>query len=229
MGDLISTDPGWPGYDADGGDAFDPVFLRRRAEERPGDWRGWLRLGYVLERGCAADAIPVLERATALAPQNALAHYLLGRVLASAGERARAMREMEIVVRLRPSNHHAWTILGHFHLGKGQVDRALDAFLQAAKLAPDGEGYWCIGRCFLMQDRFDEATVALEEAARLKPDHLLVHRALVYLGEIHGEPDVAHRHMETLFALNKEMALALQEDLNRKVVTSSTISMSRRS
>lgn len=209
----ITDDPDYPGYDTEGGDPFDPAFLRRRAEERPTDWKRWLRLGYLLVQRCEVEAIPALERATSLVPQNGLAHYLLGRALCMEGHRARGAKELEEAVKLRPHYSHAWAILGSLRLDTGRLDDALEAWLHAARLAPDGDAYWGVARCFVALHRLPEATVALEEAVRLKPDHTVAHRALVCLGKVRGEPDVERRHLLRLFVLDEGMARRTQEDL----------------
>ncbi len=215
MSKTISEDPDFPGYDAGGGDAFDPVFLRCRADERPADWKGWLRLGYALVQRCEDGGVTVLKRATELAPHNGLGHYLLGRAFGHEGQLAKCEKEMEMAVGLRPDYAHAWLILGHLRLAKGRIDEALNAFLHTVRLAPDGDVYWSIARCFIAQGRIPAATVALEEAVRLKPNHVPAHRALAYLGDLRDEPDVARRHLQQLFALNEDMARAVEDDLNR--------------
>jgi tetratricopeptide (TPR) repeat protein len=210
---TISEDPDFPGYDADGGDAFDPVFLRGRADQRPADWKGWLRLGYVLVQRSEDGAVTVLKRTTELAPQNGLAHYLLGRAFGHEGQFAECAKEMEVAVGLRPDYAHAWLILGHLRFEKGRIDEALNAFLHTSCFAPDGDVYWSIARCFIAQGRIPAATLALEEAVRLKPNHVPALRALAYLGDYRGEPEVARRHLQQLFALNQHMARAVEDDL----------------
>lgn len=212
MSPLISDDPDFPGYDAVEGDPFDSDYLRRRAEESPSDWKRWLRLGYLLVERCEAGAIPPLERAIVLAPGNGLAHYLLGKASVE-GNRVKAIQELEAAVRLRPDYARAWAILGSLHLASGRTSKALEAWLCAARLAPDGDAYWYIARCFIAQNRLAEATVALEEAVRLKPNHTVAHRSLAYLGSARGERDVERRHLQALFALDEEMARKVDDDL----------------
>lgn len=138
LSNSITEDSDYPGYDTEGGDPFDAAFLRRRAEESPADWKRWLRLGYLLVQRSEKEAIPVLVRATSLAPQNGLAHYLLGRALCLEGHRAKGAKELEEAVRLRADYSHAWVILGALWLDTGRTDDALKAWLHAARLAPDG-------------------------------------------------------------------------------------------
>lgn len=189
MGASITEDPDFPGYDSDEGDPFDAAYLHRRAQESPNDWRGWIRLGYLLSERGEDDAIPALERALALAPGNGLAHYLLGRSRCAKGQRVRGTRELETAVRLRPDHARGWTILAALRLDKGRVVEALEALLIVATLAPDGETYWDIARCFMMQHRFPEAIAALEEAMRLAPNHVAANRVLSYLQSPSFEAD----------------------------------------
>ena len=211
---MSSEDPDFPGYDNEQGDAFDPEYLRRRAENSPLDWRRWLRLGSVLEQRCeSAEAVIALERAARLNPHNGLAHYLLGRAMCQEGQRVKGALELATAVRLRPDYVHAWRMLGAIHLKAGRADDALEAWLHAARLAPDGDTYWSVATCFIAQRRFAEATVALEEAVRLKPIHTVAHRALAFLGRMRDEPDVMRRHLLQLFTLDEDMAREAEADL----------------
>ena len=216
----ITQDPDFPGYDLSGGDPFDPACLHRRAEENPADWKPWLRLGYLLVQRCEPEAIPALERAIVLAPDNGLAQYLLGRAFGHAGDYARAASAMEAAVMRRPDYHLAWSILGAIRLQSAQIDEALVAWFHVVRLAPTGDAYWSIARCFIAQGRTAEATVALEEAVRLKTNHTVAHRALAYLGRLRGEPDVERRHLLRLFELDEDMARRVVDDFARKPVSS---------
>ena len=209
------ADPDFPGYDTVHGDPFDPDYLRRRAEANPADWRPWMRLGYLLVQRCDAGAVSALEHATALAPENALAHYLLGMAMCREGQIAGAERTLETAVRLRADYAEAWRLLGAIRSAAERNAEALAAWLQVARLVPDGETYWRIGLCFVRLSRLAEATVALEEAVRRKPNHTVAHRALAYLGQVRGEPELTRRHLQTLFTLDEDMARLLDDDLSR--------------
>jgi protein O-GlcNAc transferase len=212
---MISADPDFPGYDNVEGDAFDSDYLFRRAKDSPADWRRWLRLGYVLEQRCEGEAVSALAKAVSLNPRNALAHYLLARATSRAGKPRKAMRALETAVKVRPDYADAWSLLGALRVQTGRVDKAVDAWSQAARLAPDGETYWQIAKCFISLRRIAEATVALEEAVRLKPNHTVAHGALAHLGRLRGESDVERRHLQLLFTLDEDMARRLEIDLGR--------------
>ena len=131
MGASITEDPDFPGYDSDLGDPFDTTYLLRRARERPQDWEGWMRLGYVLSERGDDDAIPALERVIALAPANALAHYLLGRSLCARGQLVGGARQLEAAVRLRPDIARARAILASLRLSVRWIAQALDSLHQS--------------------------------------------------------------------------------------------------
>jgi cytochrome c-type biogenesis protein CcmH/NrfG len=104
-------------------------------------------------------------------------------------------------------------LLGAIHLEARDASQALHAWQEVARLAPDGDAYWSIAKCFVAQGRFAQATVALEEAVRLQPNHTVAHRALAFLGQMRDEPDVMRRHLLQLFTLDEDMARAAQADL----------------
>lgn len=210
---MITQDPDFPGYDNDGGDPFDADFLLRRAEERPNDWKRWLRLGFLLADRGPTDPLPALRRAVALAPENGLAHYLLGRSLLVTKLQASAEREFEIAVMLRPDLVEAWRFLAVCRFDDDRFAEAIEACLVVIRLEPDDEAYYFMAKCFIRQRRYAEAIVALEEAVRLKPNHTVAHRALVCLANFTNDVELERRHLQTLFTLDEGMARMLEDDL----------------
>lgn len=216
MAPSLLDDPEYPGRDRtrSGTDPLDPEFLRARAETVPGDWARWFRLGYRYLELCEPRlAIVPLQRAIDLAPRNGLAHYLLGKALVGADRREEAEPVLQAATRLRSDLTEAWSLLAALRSGSERFSEALPAWKQVAQRAPSGEVYWQIGRCLIALERFNEATVVLEESVKLKPNHLLSHRALAYLGKIRKEPDVMLRHLRELFRLNEDMARDLDDKL----------------
>jgi predicted Zn-dependent protease len=72
----------------------------------------------VEEKNEEAKAASIFRRVIALSPRYALAHYHLGRILASEGKPVEAAAQLETAVRLEPEMNEAW-----YHLA--QVDKAL--------------------------------------------------------------------------------------------------------
>jgi Flp pilus assembly protein TadD len=59
---------------------------------------------HLLRNGDTAEAIPVLERVTAAAPDNALAHFWLGRAYETAARPAEAIREYRAALARKPED-----------------------------------------------------------------------------------------------------------------------------
>lgn len=213
--DMLSG-PEYPGRDPDrwSGDPFDPEYLRARAEAAPHDWARWFRLGFRYLELCEPGlAVAPFRRVLRLAPNNGLAHYLLGDALMHSGRRRRAEPVLARAVSLRPDLIRAWSLLGMLRAERGCYADALEAWKHVARSEPDGEVYWQLGHCLMALNRPAEAMVVLEESVRLHPNHLLSHQALARLGKTQNQPDVMVRHLQQLFALNEDMARALDARL----------------
>jgi tetratricopeptide (TPR) repeat protein len=79
-----------------------------------------------------ADALPSAQRAVALAPDSAEAHYVLGRSFLDSGKWSEASQELETAVRLNPGSPEV-----HFNLAKAyaKLNRGEDAERERATFA----------------------------------------------------------------------------------------------
>ena len=66
------------------------------------------------------DALPSGERAVALAPQSAEAHYVLGRIMIEMGEAGQAVKELESASKLAPNSPEV-----HFNLARAYTKAKL--------------------------------------------------------------------------------------------------------
>jgi predicted Zn-dependent protease len=73
------------------------------------------------------------EKALALNPAYALAHYQLGRLLARDGKYADARDELERAATLQPDMGEAYYQLGNTYMRVGEKDKAAEAFAKFRK------------------------------------------------------------------------------------------------
>ena len=95
---------------------------------------------FLLSEGKAAEAVPLLEKAVAIAPQCADCHGKLGRALKATGKNAAAIAELEKAVALDPNNAQLHYALGHAYQAAKMTDKAKKEFAIAAKMYASKDG-----------------------------------------------------------------------------------------
>lgn len=103
----------------------------------------WPYLNYasfLLEEGKAADAIPLLEKAIAIAPGCAKCHGKLGRAMEATGKEQAAVTELEKAVALDPTDAHLHYALGHAYKSAGMLDKAKKELAITAKMYASKDG-----------------------------------------------------------------------------------------
>lgn len=127
-------------------------------------------------------AIPVLEQATRLAPDDATAWANLGRAYDKVGRFQDGMRACESAIRLAPDNAWAWLNQGNALRNLHRSDDALEAFEKALKLDEQFAWAW-INKGVVLQDlrRPKDALVAYERAIAIDPTDAIswVNRGIV--------------------------------------------------
>ncbi len=94
---------------------------------------GWIVEDIDAERSRAET---LATRALAIAPENYLAHYAIGRTLAGKGEMRPAIKAFEKAAHLNPSSVLIVTGLVDPHLNLGNTARALELIAQAERINP---------------------------------------------------------------------------------------------
>jgi tetratricopeptide (TPR) repeat protein len=210
----IVLDSEWPGRadEATLEDCRNPVALLDYAKSAPHDWRRWFYVAYRYDELCdPRRAAGLYERVLELNPEMALAHYLLGRARLGMDDAVEGERDLLRAVELRPDLDGAWILLASLRSDSDRFSDALYAWQEAARIDPTGEIYWQIGRCLVGLGRLREATVALEEAVRMKPNHTPAHRALALLGHAESDEELMLRHLRLLFELDEDMAREIDQ------------------
>ena len=89
---------------------------------------------FLLEQARGAEAIPLLEKAIALAPQCADCHGKLGRALQAAGKNDAAVKQLEKAVALDPTDAKLHYALGHAYQTANMTDKAKKELAIAARM-----------------------------------------------------------------------------------------------
>ena len=101
----------------------------------------YVNLGNLLmEQGQIKEAIEPLEKAVALAPNNAFCHMTLGVYYRKAGQMEVAQRELERATQLEPDNAVAHYQLGRLYKEAHDLDRAKVEFRRTAELQSRAAG-----------------------------------------------------------------------------------------
>jgi tetratricopeptide (TPR) repeat protein len=172
--------------------------------------------GTYQDHGLQQEALPLLERATAAAPQSIEASFRLASCRERLGELDRAVAEFRALVERAPRFSPALNYLGYLWIERGEnLDEALRLVRAAVRLEPDNGAYVdSLGWGEYQLGRYPEAVLLLERAARLEPgdatvlEHLGDARAAA--GDLPGARDAYRRALdagtETAAELERKLA-----------------------
>lgn len=171
----------------------------------------------LLQNGNAAEAIPVLTRATRLDPAHAEPHYRLGLAYQETGNLQGAVDELTRTIRLRPEHGEAHNALGLLLRGQDRAAEALVEFRDAAKYAPNSvEAHSNLGLALTEAGQFDEAIAEHRRAVALAPGKASPHNNLAIALQQAGQVTQAIAEFRAALAIqadNREahanLALAL--------------------
>jgi predicted O-linked N-acetylglucosamine transferase (SPINDLY family) len=206
---------------------------------------GWLVLGAgLLSLGQLAPAIEAMTRATALGPDDALAHANLCHALVQAGRLEPALAAGRRAVQLAPAMAQARLNLAVGLSAAGQLTEAQTGYQWALQLQPDFvEAWWNLGLNCRGLGQLHEAARCCQRALQLRPQDAAAHSVLAgILGDMgrHDEalaqaqralqlrPGFAEAWGNLLFALNyhpelsAEAVFSVYQDYGRSVVQAAT-------
>ena len=134
--------------------------------------------GVLMEQGHREEALPHLERAlphlveaVRANPEDADAHYNLGRLFGILGQPDQAIAQFGETVRLRPGDAEAHFNLGIALAAQKRLSEARGEFAAAVKLRPDYvKAHLNLGGILGSLGEYDEAVREFSEALRLDPD-----------------------------------------------------------
>jgi tetratricopeptide (TPR) repeat protein len=118
----------------------------------------------------AADALPALQRATQLSPENVEAHRRLGKALHDRGRLDEAAASYRTALSLHPDDPSVLTNLGKLLRSQGRAAEAEANCRRAIEVGPDCAGALAfLGEIHADQGRFAEAESLFKRAIALEP------------------------------------------------------------
>lgn len=126
---------------------------------------------YLKQEKKLRDAEALLQRATKIAPDFAMAWFDLGQVLVKRAKRMEAIEAFTQATVLEPRNGHAWEQLASTTAGAGYPEQAADAFRTAITISPNAAGFH-MGFGHVLKTLGDQPASlrAYREAIRLRPE-----------------------------------------------------------
>jgi tetratricopeptide (TPR) repeat protein len=147
--------------------------FRATLERNPGSWLALNYLGSTPPSVGRPDGIAFLEKALAVRPGYAEAHFNLGVALAAEGRMGEAVAHYREAIRLEPDFAPARTNLGGMLLGARRFDEAIVEFRAVERLdSADAQAHYNLGVALAAAGRLQEAIVEFGEAVRLRPDYV---------------------------------------------------------
>jgi tetratricopeptide (TPR) repeat protein len=168
----------------------------------------WQLLGIAL-RMQSKDALPALQRAAELLPDDAAAHNNLGNALGRCERWDDAVASYRRALALNPASAPAYNNLAYVLRALGRLDDAVASYQRALQIKPDyAEAHHNLGDAWQGLGRYDDAVSSYRRALALSPEFVEAHHnlgnALLELGQL---DDAAASYRRAL-ALNPNFAEA---------------------
>ncbi|MFO1352057.1 MAG: tetratricopeptide repeat protein, partial [Gammaproteobacteria bacterium] len=168
------------------------------------------RAAALIELGRHREALPLLQRLIAQAPDHHYAHCLLASVFSGLDQPKQALEYAERAIHLDPQEPWAYYKRGLLLLDAGRKREALPALEQAVKLAPQDCDYLhalAVGQ--IVRGKTKLAAQAAERMAALAPDAALTHTTLARVKIIQKRWQEAEVHAKTAVRIDPGSASAL--------------------
>ena len=156
-----------------------------------------LSAGFLARNGDPAQAVALLERAIALAPDDVTAHFQLGTLSVAQGNYRVAREQLEHCTRLAPDFADGWAQLSALQLQVGEGPAAARTLATGLAHCPTSPGL------HLMRAREQqklnlnhEAIAAYRESIRLRPNEAAAYIGLAYLLINLGQSDESIRLLQ---------------------------------
>ena len=116
------------------------------------------------------------EKAIAINPEYAKAHYNLAGALHELDEFEASIQSYEDALAIEPDYAEAHNNLGNVLKESGQLDRAIKSYQNAIDIKPDYvEAYYSLGFSFQEKGKLEEAVDSYSKVVQLKPSFSLIH------------------------------------------------------
>ncbi|MDQ5854051.1 MAG: tetratricopeptide repeat protein, partial [Chloroflexota bacterium] len=165
------------------GSAERVALLQRAVALKPTEaaWRTELA-ELLVARGEHRPALDHLKQAIEAEPRRSAHWIALAHAYMEAGDDAAAEATLRRAEATVDPDAAIYVALGDLLSEQGRWDEALQAYIEAGRLAPSADYHTECGRCLQALGRFDEAREALEQALELEPTNA---RAATHLAEVH--------------------------------------------
>ena len=169
-------------------------------QKHPNYQFGWKLLGAVYSAtGRTADAVMANQKAVALVPNDAEAHYNLGITLKDLGRLEDAETSYRQAIAIKPDFAEAHSNFGNMLRDLGRLEDAETSYRQAIALKPDfAEAHSNLGNALKDLGRLEDAEASYRQAIALKPDFAEAHSNLGFVFQEQGridESEASYRRM----------------------------------
>jgi tetratricopeptide (TPR) repeat protein/serine/threonine protein kinase len=182
-----------------------------KLKSRERDWRPalvHLNLGALLrdEKHDYDGAIAEFKKAIVLNPENAMAHYNLGRALEGKGRLDDAIDAYRKSVQLKDDNATVQNKLGNALYERARTDEAIDAYQKAIRIKKDDASYHVnLGNALVKKKgRLDDAVAEYETAIRLQENLPAAYNSLGVALAMKGRLDDAIKAYENAIRLKND-------------------------
>ena len=184
---------------------------RRATELDPKMGAAYLNLGLTVLEKDPAGAVPALEKATELLPDNAGAKFALGVALERSGQRSGAIEAFQAAIKVNGQVSDFHDALGRSLLADHRPQEAEAEFHAALGLAPGSASARSgLIESLLAQKKVDEASAELETYLQGHPNDAVGHYERASLLANRGKNDEALAELDRAAALGPEPVSALK-------------------
>jgi len=146
----------------------------------------------LVDRGGFAGALEVFGEAAAREPNNAHAHFDLGKTLGLQRRSGESIQELRKAVELDPTHADAWSSLGVALARSGDYDGAMPCLRRAVEVDPNhASGHANLGLALANRGDLKTGLAHLRKAVDLDPDYANAHVNLGLLLLRSGDPEGA--------------------------------------
>jgi tetratricopeptide (TPR) repeat protein len=163
-----------------------------------------------LQAGRTDDARLFMERALALAPESAMAHYNLGTIFADQGQSTEARAQFERAVTLSPDLVDAQYALGTLLFRERRFDEAIAHLRRALDLNPLlAEAHNNLGSVYHAAGNVNEALAEYRQALKIAPRSAEAHNNIGGILQSLGNLDEAIAHFRLAVEINSDYTEAV--------------------
>lgn len=148
---------------------------KKLTERQPHNSAAWKQLGAELsEAGARQEALEALDRALALAPDDAEVLAVKGKITHQLGDPEKGLSLLQAAVDKQPKYAKAHHYIGYIYYTQARYDDALPYAEEACRLEPDNVDMLnTLGNILMQRFEYARAQETLERAARLAPNNYL--------------------------------------------------------